>query len=88
MENVPISVRLCRTMDVLTKFEIVPSKLRDSTKEAISNLIIRALCKNQIHSEASPTSPASVSFKSTVWKFRNFSATQILREINFRDFRS
>ena len=24
----------------------------------------------------------------TVWKFQNFSITQILREINFRDFRS
>ena len=23
----------------------------------------------------------------TVWKFQNFSATQILREIDFRDFR-
>ena len=60
MENVPISVRLCRTMDVLMKFDKVPPKLRDLSKEAISNLIIRALWKNQLHSEASPTSAASV----------------------------
>ena len=47
MENVPLSVRLARTMDVLMKFDKVPSKLRDLSKEAISNLIIRALWKNQ-----------------------------------------
>ena len=86
MENVPISVRLCRTMDVLTKFEKIPSKLRDSTKEAISNLIIRALWKNQVHSEASPTSPASVSKRFKVWKFKKFAAIQIFREINFGKF--
>ena len=47
MENLPLSVRLARTMDVLMKFDKVPSKLRDLSKEAISNLIIRALWKNQ-----------------------------------------
>ena len=66
MENIPISVRLCRTMDVLMKFDKVPPKLRHLSKESISNLIIRALWKNQLHSEASSTAAASVRILSTV----------------------
>ena len=66
MENVPISVRLCRTMDVLMKFDKVPPKLRHLSKESISNLLIRALWKNQLHSEASSTAAASVRILSTV----------------------
>ena len=38
------------------KFEKVPPGLKVTAQETISNLIIRALWKNQIHSEASPTS--------------------------------
>ena len=56
MENVPISYRLSKTMDVLMKFEKVPLGLKATAQEAISNLIIRALWKNQLHSEASPSS--------------------------------
>jgi hypothetical protein len=58
--NIPLSVRLCRTMDVLVRFESIPPKLSDISREATSNLIIRALWKNQQHSEASQTSAASV----------------------------
>jgi hypothetical protein len=56
MENIPISYRLSKTMDVLMKFEKVPLGLKATAQEAISNLIIRALWKNQLHSEASPSS--------------------------------
>ena len=56
MENVPIGYRLSKTMDVLMKFEKVPPGLKVTAQETVSNLIIRALWKNQIHSEASPTS--------------------------------
>ena len=38
------------------KFEKVPLGLKATAQEAISNLIIRALWKNQLHSEASPSS--------------------------------
>ena len=41
------------------KFEKVPPGLKVTAQETISNLIIRALWKNQIHSEASPTSGKS-----------------------------
>lgn len=34
--------------------------------EAISNLLIRSLWKNQVRSEASPTSPASVYILSSI----------------------
>ena len=60
MENIPLAVRYSRTMDVLQRFQKIPVKLKDASKEAISNLIIKSLWKNQCHSEASPTSPASV----------------------------
>ena len=66
MENIPLSVRLCRTMDVLMKFDKIPAKLKSASQEAISNLLIKALWKNQLHSEASPTSPAAVYILSTV----------------------
>ena len=56
MENVPIGYRLSKTMDVLMKFEKVPPGLKATAQEMISNLVIRALWKNQHHSEASPTS--------------------------------
>ena len=56
MENVPIGYRLSKTMDVLKKLEKVPPGLKVTAQETVSNLIIRALWKNQIHSEASPTS--------------------------------
>lgn len=61
-----MSFRLSRTMDVLMKFDKVPSRLKSLAQDAISNLIIRSLWKNQIHSEASPTSPAAVYILSTV----------------------
>ena len=66
MENVPLNFRLARTMDVLMKFDKIPPNLKHLTQEAVSNLIIRALWKNQIHSEASTTSPAAVYILSTV----------------------
>ena len=56
MENVPLSYRLSKTMDVLMKFEKIPQVLKSLAQETISNLIIRALWKNQHHSEATSTS--------------------------------
>ena len=53
-------------MDVLIKLDKIPDSLKSISNEAISNLLIRALWRNQHHSEASPTSPASVYILSSV----------------------
>ena len=66
MENIPLNVRYSRTMDVLQKFQKEPTSLKAVSKEAISNLIIKCLWKNQCHSEASATSPASVYIQSSL----------------------
>ena len=39
-------------------------------------------------SEGAPKSPSRSRFEITVWKFQDFSVTQILREINFGECRS
>ena len=81
MENVPISYRLSKTMDVLMKFEKVPLGLKATVQEAISNLIIRALWKNQLHSEASPSSGQHYISYKEVYKYTLMS----VRLWNFKD---
>lgn len=67
MDDAPLNLRLCRTMDVLVRFEKVPASLRDICKDKAANSLVRSLWKSQIHCErASATTTTSVYILATV----------------------
>ena len=62
--------------------------LTHKKNEVLMTKKIREISASEVCYIEPQDSQNEFSFKNSVWKFKNFSATQILREINFMDSRS